>query len=155
MSAVRVRLAPSPTGPLHVGNAYIALYNLAFARRHGGEFVLRIEDTDQGRSQVEYEERLQDALRWLGLDWDEGPDIGGPYAPYRQSERLEIYRNHVRQLVDQGHAYHCFCTPERLDALRAEQARNKQKLGYDGLCRDLPAAQAEEKLAQAAPPPHA
>ena len=151
MSTVRVRLAPSPTGPLHVGNAYIALFNLAFARKHGGEFVLRIEDTDQGRSQIEYEERLQDALRWLGLNWDEGPDIGGPCAPYRQSERLDIYRDHLGQLVDQGHAYPCFCTPERLDALRAEQARNKQKLGYDGYCRDLPATQVKEKLARGTP----
>ena len=151
MSTVRVRLAPSPTGPLHVGNAYIALFNLAFARKHGGEFVLRIEDTDQGRSQIEYEERLQDALRWLGLNWDEGPDIGGPCAPYRQSERLDTYRDHLGQLVDQGHAYPCFCTPERLDTLRAEQARNKQKLGYDGYCRDLPATQVKEKLARGTP----
>ena len=141
MSKVRVRLAPSPTGPLHVGNAYIALFNLAFARRHGGEFVLRIEDTDQGRSQVEYEERLQDALRWLGLDWDEGPDIGGPCAPYRQSERLDIYRDHLGQLVEQGHAYPCFCTPERLDALRA---------GKHVICEKPPALSVAEARRMAA-----
>ena len=152
MSEVRVRLAPSPTGPPHVGTAYTALFNLAFARKHGGKFILRIEDTDQTRSRPEYEKRLMDALRWLGIDWDEGPDIGGPHAPYRQSERLEIYQKYARQLVDQGHAYYCFCTSERLAELRAEQRRNKQQqLGYDGHCRELPAAEVEEKLDQGLP----
>ena len=137
MSDVRVRLAPSPTGPPHLGTAYTALFNLAFARKHGGRMVLRIEDTDRRRSRREYENRLIEALRWLGLEWDEGPDVGGNFGPYRQSERMEIYQKHAQQLVDAGHAYYCYCTPERLDALRSEQKRQKQKLGYDGHCRDL------------------
>ncbi len=151
MSTVRVRIAPSPTGPPHVGTAYIALFNLAFARRHGGRLILRIEDTDQSRSRPEYEERILDALRWLDLAWDEGPDVGGPCGPYRQSERLETYQTHVRKLVDAGHAYYCFCTAERLDALRAEQRSNKQRLGYDGHCRELPAVEVEDKLGQQTP----
>ena len=146
MSEVRVRIAPSPTGPTHVGTAYIGLFNMAFVRRHGGQLVLRVEDTDQKRSRPEYEKQLIAALRWLGLDWDEGPDVGGPHAPYRQSERLEPYQRHARELVDKGHAYYCFCTPERLDALRAEQARNKGRSGYDGHCRELPAAEVEKRL---------
>ena len=137
MTDLRVRLAPSPTGPLHVGNAYIGLFNLALARSQGGQFVLRIEDTDQTRSSPEYERQLLESLRWLGLVWDEGPDVGGPHAPYRQSERLQLYQRYARELVDLGHAYHCFCTSERLEALRGEQARNKLRLGYDGHCRSL------------------
>ena len=137
MSDVRVRLAPSPTGPPHLGTAYTALFNLAFARKHGGRMVLRIEDTDRRRSRREYEDRLIEALRWLGLEWDEGPDVGGNFGPYRQSERIEIYQKHAQQLVGAGRAYYCYCTPERLDALRSEQKRQKQKLGYDGHCRDL------------------
>jgi len=150
MAEVRVRFAPSPTGPAQVGNVYTALFNLAFARKHGGKFVLRVEDTDQTRSRPEYENRLMEALRWLGLDWDEGPDVGGPHSPYRQSERLELYQEHAQGLVDKGNAYCCFCTPERLETRRAEQARAKQKQGYDGNCRNLPAAEVEEKLAQGA-----
>lgn len=145
MSAVRARLAPSPTGQLHVGNAYTALFNLAFARRHGGQFILRIEDTDQTRSRPEYEAQLLEALRWLGLSWDEGPDVGGPCGPYRQSERLPLYQQHARQLVEAGQAYYCFCTPQRLAALRAEQRRLKQSSGYDRHCRELPPAQAEDR----------
>jgi nondiscriminating glutamyl-tRNA synthetase len=106
----RVRFAPSPTGMLHVGNARTALYNWLFARHTGGNFVLRIEDTDVERSEVRYEAQLIDDLRWLGLDWSEGPQIGGPYAPYRQTERLEIYRHHTGQLLAEGKAYRCFCT---------------------------------------------
>ena len=152
MSDVRVRLAPSPTGPPHVGTAYTALFNLAFARQQGGQFILRIEDTDQERSRPEYETRLMAALRWLGIDWDEGPDIGGPHAPYRQSERLEIYQKYAGQLVEQGHAYPCFCTSERLAEVRAEQRRNKQQqLGYDGHCRDLASPAVTEKLAAGQP----
>jgi len=149
--SVRVRIAPSPTGSLHVGNAYIALFNLAFARQHGGQFVLRIEDTDQVRSRPEYELGLIQALRWLELSWDEGPDVGGPCGPYRQSERLPIYREHARQLVEAGHAYYCFCTTQRLDGLRAEQRRLKLSLGYDRHCRDLPLAEAEQRRAQGEP----
>ena len=125
MTDVRVRIAPSPTGPVHVGTAYQALFDLVLAKKHGGKFVMRIEDTDQTRSRPEYEEQIFKALRWMGLDWDEGPDVGGPYGPYRQSERTEIYREHAKQLVDGGHAYPCFCTSERLDVLRKEQMQNK------------------------------
>ena len=151
MSTIRVRLAPSPTGQLHVGNAYTALFNLAFARRHGGRFILRIEDTDQTRSRPEYEAQLLEALRWLGLNWDEGPDMGGPCGPYRQSERLPLYQKHARQLVEAGQAYYCFCTPQRLEAVRAEQRRLKQPSGYDRHCRELPLAQAEERRRQGEP----
>jgi glutamyl-tRNA synthetase len=142
---VRTRIAPSPTGDPHVGTAYIALFNHVFARKHGGQFVLRIEDTDRQRSQPASERMIFDALRWLGLSWDEGPDVGGPHGPYRQSERSALYRQHAEQLVERGAAYPCFCTPERLDALRAEQKARKQTLGYDGKCRKLPAAEAARR----------
>ncbi len=117
---VRTRVAPSPTGDPHVGTAYIALFNLAFARQHGGQFVLRIEDTDRVRSTEQAEQAIFDALRWLGLDWDEGPDRGGDYGPYRQSERSEHYRHYAQQLLDSGHAFRCYRTPEELEALRAD-----------------------------------
>jgi glutamyl-tRNA synthetase len=115
---VRTRIAPSPTGDPHVGTAYIALFNLCFARQHGGKFILRIEDTDQARSTPESEQAILDSLRWLGLDWDEGPDKGGDFGPYRQSERADIYAKYAQELVDKGHAFHCYCTPEELDELR-------------------------------------
>jgi glutamyl-tRNA synthetase len=118
---VRVRIAPSPTGDPHVGTAYIALFNMIFARRHGGRFILRIEDTDQARSTRQSEESIFRSLRWLGLAWDEGPDVGGPYGPYRQSERKEIYATHAETLIARGHAYRCFCTNERVERVRAEQ----------------------------------
>jgi glutamyl-tRNA synthetase len=121
---VRTRIAPSPTGDPHVGTAYIALFNLCFARQHGGEFILRIEDTDQVRSTPESEQAIFDSLRWLGLEWAEGPDVGGEYGPYRQSERGDIYAQHAQQLVDAGHAFHCYRTTEELDVLRA--ARREQ-----------------------------
>lgn len=121
---VRTRIAPSPTGDPHVGTAYIALFNLCFARQHGGEFILRIEDTDQARSTAESEQAIFDSLRWLGLDWAEGPDVGGDYGPYRQSERGDIYAKYAQQLVDQGHAFYCYRTPEELDELR--NARREQ-----------------------------
>ncbi|MDX2438318.1 MAG: glutamate--tRNA ligase [Acidobacteriota bacterium] len=139
---VRTRIAPSPTGDPHVGTAYVALFNLALARHNGGAFVLRIEDTDRERSATASEEMILDALKWLGLEWDEGPDVGGPDGPYRQSERTAIYRKHVEELVASGAAYPCFCTRERLDALRAEQRAAKAQLGYDGLCRSLDPAEA-------------
>jgi glutamyl-tRNA synthetase len=128
-----------------VGTAYVALFNLALARHHGGQFILRIEDTDRQRSHPESERMIFEALRWLGLDWDEGPDVGGPDGPYRQSERSAIYREHAALLVAKGAAYPCFCTAERLAALREEQkARKAAVMGYDGLCRRLdPAAVAE------------
>ncbi|WP_263080395.1 glutamate--tRNA ligase [Endozoicomonas sp. Mp262] len=144
---IRTRVAPSPTGDPHVGTAYIALFNMAFARSQGGKFILRIEDTDQARSTPESEQQILNSLRWLGLDWDEGPDAGGPNGPYRQSERREIYADHARQLLDKGHAFHCFCSSERLDELRAEQMANKQTPGYDGHCLHLSKEEVAQKLA--------
>ncbi len=137
-SAVRVRVAPSPTGDPHVGTAYQALFNLAFARQREGKFILRIEDTDRARSTSESEHMILDSLNWLGLGWDEGPDVGGPHAPYRQSERLPIYREHVDRLLADGHAYRCFCTKERLDAMRADHREKKEFTGYDRKCREIP-----------------
>ena len=131
----RLRVAPSPTGDPHVGTAYMSLFNLAFARQQDGAFVLRIEDTDRARYRPDSEQQIFDTLRWLGLTWDEGPDIGGPHAPYRQSERLSTYRPYVDQLLSSGHAYHCWCSSERLAELRADQARRKAPIGgYDRLC---------------------
>jgi glutamyl-tRNA synthetase len=142
---VRTRIAPSPTGDPHVGTAYVALFNYALARQTGGSFVLRIEDTDRQRSTTESEAMILDALTWLGLQWDEGPDIGGPHGPYRQSERTEIYREHAEQLVASGAAYPCFCDRERLEALRAEQKAAKTQFGYDGLCRALDPTEAHRR----------
>ena len=135
--SVRVRIAPSPTGDPHVGTAYIALFNYCFARKNGGQFILRIEDTDRTRSTPESEQAILRALRWVGLEWDEGPDKGGPYGPYRQSERGAIYREHADQLLASGRAYRCFCTAERLAELREQQKKEKKNLGYDGHCKSL------------------
>lgn len=146
MTDVRVRIAPSPTGPMHVGTAYQALFDWVWARKNGGRFVLRIEDTDQARSHQKYEELLMQSLRWLGLAWDEGPDVGGPYGPYRQSERLSIYAEYAAKLVASGCAYPCFCTSERLTALRAEQQQRREPLGYDGHCRALAASAVEAQM---------
>jgi len=134
---VRTRIAPSPTGDPHVGTAYIALFNLCFARQHGGKFILRVEDTDVVRSTRESEQAILDSLRWLGLHWDEGPDVGGDKGPYRQSERGLIYQEHARILLTRGHAFECFCSAERLEALRKRQLVEKGKVGYDGLCLGL------------------
>ena len=135
LAPARLRVAPSPTGDPHVGTAYMSLFNLAYARKTGGAFVLRIEDTDRARYRADSEQQVTETLRWLGLPWDEGPDVGGPYGPYRQSERLETYRPYVEQLVASGHAYYCWCTPERLAELRKEQERTKASVtGYDRLC---------------------
>ena len=131
---VRVRIAPSPTGDPHVGTAYMSLFNLAFARQQGGQFILRIEDTDRARYVADSEQQVFDTLHWLGLDWDEGPDKGGPFAPYRQSERSEIYRVHVERLLADGHAYHCWCSTERLASMREAQQKAKTPTGYDRLC---------------------
>jgi len=133
-SRIRTRVAPSPTGDPHVGTAYVALVNYCFAKQQGGDFVLRIEDTDRNRSTAASEAVILEALRWLGLAWDEGPDVGGPHGPYRQSERLEIYENYARALLDGGHAFRCFCTTERLDAMRAEQRARGLPPAYDGRC---------------------
>jgi glutamyl-tRNA synthetase len=137
---VRVRIAPSPTGDPHVGTAYIALFNYAFAKQQGGKFILRIEDTDKTRSTPESEAAILRALRWVGLAWDEGPDIGGPFGPYRQSERLEIYQRELQPLLASGAAYRCFCTAERLEGVRLEQRKQGAFVGYDGHCRNLCAA---------------
>jgi glutamyl-tRNA synthetase len=134
---VRVRIAPSPTGDPHVGTAYIGLFNYVFAHQQGGKFVLRIEDTDQLRARSDSEQMIFDALHWVGLTWDEGPDVGGPYGPYRQSERSELYRDHVSILLDRGEAYRCFCTEDRLAKLRIQQQAEKRAAGYDRHCRDL------------------
>jgi glutamyl-tRNA synthetase len=145
---VRVRIAPSPTGDPHVGTAYIALFNYVFARQQGGRFVLRIEDTDQTRSRADSEQMIFDALRWVGLEWDEGPDVGGPHAPYRQSERAAIYKAHVDTLLARGVAYRCFCTQERLVSVRLQQeAEKKIVTGYDRHCRGIPAREAEARAA--------
>lgn len=135
---VRVRIAPSPTGDPHVGTAYIALFNLIFARRFGGKFILRIEDTDQSRSRPEYEKKILEALRWCKIEWDEGPDIGGPFGPYRQSERSEIYQKYAEELLKRGHAYKCFATEEELKEMRETAAKEGRRFGYDRRYRDLP-----------------
>lgn len=123
-SGVRVRIAPSPTGEPHVGTAYIVLFNYLFAKKHGGEFILRIEDTDATRSTPEFEQKVLDALKWTGLKWSEGPDVGGPYGPYRQSDRKHIYGEYVEKIVAAaGHGFRCFCTPERLEEMRAATCR--------------------------------
>ncbi|MCD6415600.1 MAG: glutamate--tRNA ligase [Planctomycetes bacterium] len=147
---VRVRIAPSPTGPPHVGTAYIALFDYVFATQRGGDFVLRIEDTDRQRSTRESEEAILDALRWLGLRWDEGPDIGGPHGPYRQSERGDIYREHAQRLLDSGAVYRCFCSPERLAELRGGNRRGPGA-GYDRRCRELSEDQIRRNLDAAMP----
>jgi glutamyl-tRNA synthetase len=131
---VRLRVAPSPTGDPHVGTAYVSLFDLAFVRQQGGQFVLRVEDTDRARFREDSEQQIYDTLHWLGLDWDEGPDKGGPFAPYRQSERLDTYRPAVDKLLADGRAYYCWCTPERLAEMRTEQQKAKKPTGYDRLC---------------------
>jgi glutamyl-tRNA synthetase len=136
-SPVRVRFCPSPTGTPHVGLARTALFNWAFARHHGGTFVFRIEDTDPSRDTQESYDTLLEVMRWLGLDWDEGPEVGGPYGPYRQSERYDVYRDVTARLLDAGRAYRCYCTTEELDE-RNERARAEGRApGYDGHCREL------------------
>ncbi len=137
MSDVRVRFAPSPTGEPHVGNIRTAIFNWLFARHEGGRFILRIEDTDRARLVERSLESILEGLRWLGLDWDEGPEVGGPYGPYFQSERLDIYRKYERKLVEEGKAYYCNCSPDRLATLREELLRRKDNPRYDRRCRDL------------------
>jgi glutamyl-tRNA synthetase len=144
--SVRVRIAPSPTGDPHVGTAYIALFNYVFAKKHGGKFILRIEDTDRARSTPDSEAAIMRALRWVGLGWDEGPDVGGPCGPYRQSERSEIYKTEVAKLVTSGAAYRCFCTTERLEKMRAE-TKGKSFVGYDGLCRSIERGESDKRAA--------
>jgi len=142
---VRVRFAPSPTGELHVGNVRTALYNWLFARQHGGRFILRIEDTDLERSRREYEERIMEDLRWLGLDWDEGPDVGGEFGPYRQSERLAIYWEYAQRLLEAGWAYRCFCTEEDLERERERARAEDRPYRYSGRCRHLSESEAQKR----------
>jgi glutamyl-tRNA synthetase len=144
--SVRTRYAPSPTGFAHVGNIRTALFAWLFARHHGGSFIVRIEDTDVTRKVKGAVEAILDSLKWLGLDWDEGPEVGGKHEPYVQSERLELYRYAAQELIEKGHAYYCYCSPERLEEMRKEQVRRKQPPGYDRRCRDL----GEETWAQKA-----
>jgi len=143
---VRTRIAPSPTGDPHVGTAYIALYNLAFAYKNGGDFILRIEDTDQNRYTPGSEQMIFDTLKWLELNYAEGPDVGGNYGPYRQSERFELYGKYAKELVEKGGAYYCFCTTERLDKLRERQKAMGKAPGYDGCCRSLTPEEIQAKL---------
>lgn len=142
---VRVRIAPSPTGDPHVGTAYMALFNLIFARHFGGTFILRIEDTDRTRSRPEYEKNIFDALHWTGIRWDEGPDVGGPYGPYRQSERTEIYREYCQKLLDQGKAYKCFATPEELAEMRELASKLGKRVGYDRRYRNCTPEEVAER----------
>ncbi|MFC5864473.1 glutamate--tRNA ligase [Acidicapsa dinghuensis] len=148
---IRVRIAPSPTGDPHVGTAYIGLINYIYARQRGGQFVLRIEDTDRTRFVPTSEQMIFDALRWLGLSWDEGPDVGGPYGPYRQSERSDIYREYVDKLVANGTAYRCFCTAEKLEEDRKRQMAAKLPPRYPGTCRWLTQAEIDNNLASGLP----
>ncbi|HHV62950.1 MAG TPA: glutamate--tRNA ligase [Firmicutes bacterium] len=141
---VRVRFAPSPTGHLHIGNAHTGLFNWLFARHNGGKFILRIEDTDLERSYAESEKLILEDLKWLGLDWDEGVDIGGPYGPYRQTERLELYRQYAQRLLDEGHAYLCYCTPEELEMERKAALDRGEAPRYGGRCRELTEARRAE-----------
>ncbi len=143
---VRVRIAPSPTGDPHVGTAYMALFNYIFAKHHGGKFVLRIEDTDRSRSRPEYETNIFESLRWCGLEWDEGPDVGGDYGPYRQSERSEIYREYCQKLLDQGKAYKCFATADELREMREVMAAQGKRGGYDRRYRNLSEQEVRERL---------
>ncbi|HZK24448.1 MAG TPA: glutamate--tRNA ligase [Oscillospiraceae bacterium] len=152
MAKVKVRFAPSPTGPLHIGGARSALFNWLFARHHGGTMVVRIEDTDLDRSTREYEKLILDSLRWLGIDWDEGIDVGGPNGPYRQQERLPLYQPFIDQLLASGQAYACYCTEEELEAERQELMAQGKTPRYLGKCRDLSVQEQEEKCGEGRKP---
>jgi glutamyl-tRNA synthetase len=141
-SPVCVRFAPSPTGHTHIASGRTALYNYLLARQTGGKFILRIEDTDQKRYVPGAEKELIDSLHWLGMEWDEGPEVGGPHEPYYQTQRKDIYQEFARKLIASGHAYYCFCTPQRLEQVRKEQLRRKENPRYDGLCRRLDPSEA-------------
>ncbi|MFC2159077.1 glutamate--tRNA ligase [Acidobacteriota bacterium] len=146
MEKIRVRFAPSPTGFLHVGNARTALFNWLYARQHDGHFILRIEDTDQERSTVEFEKKLIDDLRWLGLNWDEGPEAGGDFGPYRQSQRLDIYDLHTQRLLEEDKAYHCFCSADDLEEEKKAALAQGHSPIYSGKCRSIPAAEARGRI---------
>ena len=151
-NSVRVRYAPSPTGYPHVGNIRTALFNWLFARHYGGSFIVRIEDTDVARTVKGAVEAILNGLRWLGLDWDEGPEVGGKYGPYVQSQRLELYHEAAQRLISQGNAYYCYCSSQRLEEMRAEQAKRKQPPGYDRRCRDLSLEERRRKEAEGITP---
>ena len=152
MENIRVRIAPSPSGNLHVGTARTALFNYLFAKKNNGKFVLRIEDTDLERSNEAYTQNIYDSLKALGLNWDEGPDVGGEYGPYQQSERFDIYPKYVQKLIESGHAYECFCTTEELEAEKDEAIKNKKAYIYSEKCRNLTAEQREELIKQGRKP---
>jgi glutamyl-tRNA synthetase len=151
-SEVRVRFAPSPTGDLHVGNIRTALFDWAYARHTNGKLIFRIEDTDRERVTDEYIQAAIDTLKWLGLNWDEGPEVGGQYGPYLQSQRLDIYAEWAQKFLDQGDAYHCYCSGDELEERRQLQMKNNQAPGYDGKCRDLSNTQIDEYKAQGRKP---
>ena len=148
---IRVRFAPSPTGLPHIGNVRTALFNWLYARHTGGRFIVRVEDTDQERLVPGAVDGILDGLQWLGIDWDEGPRVGGDYAPYFQSERLDSYKDAAQRLLRSGLAYRCYCTRERLTQVREEQQRQKQSIGYDGHCRHLTTRQRQDLEAEGAP----
>ncbi|AGB40176.1 glutamyl-tRNA synthetase [Halobacteroides halobius DSM 5150] len=152
MSDVRVRFAPSPTGQIHIGNIRTALFNYLFAKENDGTFILRIEDTDQERSTSEFEEVIHKEMEWLGLDWDEGANVGGDFGPYRQMERLDIYEEYIEELLNKDLAYRCYCTPEELDQMREEQKANGQPPRYDGRCRNLTEEERQELEAEGREP---
>lgn len=149
---IRVRIAPSPSGNLHIGTARTALFNYLFAKKTGGKYILRIEDTDAERTSQEYIDNIFDSLKALGLSWDEGPDVGGPYGPYTQSERFDIYPKYAQKLVESGYAYECFCTPEELETEKEEAQKNKVAHIYSGKCKKLTAEQKEELRKQGRKP---
>jgi len=144
---VRVRFAPSPTGPLHVGGARTALFNYLFAKKNKGKFILRVEDTDKERSKQQWTDEIIEELKWLGIKWDEGPDIDGKLGPYKQSQRTDIYEKYLRQLLDEGKAYYCFCSPEELEAKRQEQMSRGLAPKYDGTCSRLSKQDVDKKTA--------
>ena len=148
---VRVRVAPSPTGDPHVGLAYISLFNFVFARKHDGDFILRIEDTDQARAKKSSDDLIISSLKWLGLDWTEGPDVGGSYGPYRQSQRLDIYREQLQKLLDAGQAYPCFCSPERLNEVRQACKAQGKMPKYDRHCLSLSQTDRSARIARGEP----
>src|SRR5699024_3123022 len=143
MAEVRTRYAPSPTGHLHIGGARTALFSYLWARRNNGSFVVRIEDTDVERNVADAEQKQLDGLKWLGIDWDESVDVGGPHAPYRSMERVDLYQQHLQKLIDAGHAYPCYCTAEELDEERQKQLAEGVAPKYSGRCRHLTEAERE------------
>lgn len=148
---IRVRIAPSPTGALHIGTARSALFNYLFAKKNGGKFILRIEDTDLERSDLKWTQDIIEGLKWLGIQWDEGPDIGGEFGPYKQTQRLDTYEKYLKQLLNEGKAYHCFCTEEELEAKRQDQLARGKAPKYDGKCAKLSSQEVEKNIAAGKP----